>query len=516
MSDILGIASGAVTAYQRMLSTVSNNIANVSTDGYSRQSASLEANLPAKAGSSYIGTGVLFSAVKRAYDEFADSNLRKSTSDLMGQEPMVTYSQRVVDILGDKSIGLNSAFDTFFGAALNLSADPASTAQRSAFLRAAEGLTSRFSELSGQLTLVGDETRQSIESNVGQFNSLSQQLSLVNVQLNKEAESNNQPAELLDRRDLLLRQMSEFAAIKTKFQPNGVVNVSLSTSILQSVVVNGNTARPIGIDSNNGKLSFTLDPYGDAQPLDNINSGKLGGMSRFIKQVLDPAHSNLDSLAKVVVDQINQIQHKGVDGYGQMGQDLFAIDTKATHLAAGLSVALSDPLRVATGAQFRVTEGTQNTDSVRATVSYVSSNSTALISNPGLVNNPSPSAGLPATITADEGYKLITDVAPGAVSPTFFLDGATGDQQLQIITADGRHIAGRTLALADQLMLIDPKNNYITGTQYSDQYLNQSGPGGFEDLSVFYGAKAQVSASQMFDAKGNPHNRYHAASDDRG
>ncbi|MFZ9574871.1 MAG: flagellar basal body protein, partial [Limnohabitans sp.] len=41
MSDILGITSGAVSAYQRMLSTVSNNIANVSTDGYSRQSASL-------------------------------------------------------------------------------------------------------------------------------------------------------------------------------------------------------------------------------------------------------------------------------------------------------------------------------------------------------------------------------------------------------------------------------------------------------------------------------------------
>ncbi|MFZ9467978.1 MAG: flagellar basal body protein, partial [Limnohabitans sp.] len=105
MSDILGIASGAVSAYQRMLSTVSNNIANVSTDGYSRQSASLEANLPAKTGASYIGTGVMFSAVKRAYDEFADSNLRKSTSDLMGQEPMVTYSQRVIDIMGDKSIG---------------------------------------------------------------------------------------------------------------------------------------------------------------------------------------------------------------------------------------------------------------------------------------------------------------------------------------------------------------------------------------------------------------------------
>lgn len=503
MSDILGIASGAVSAYQRMLSTVSNNIANVSTDGYSRQSATLEANLPAKTGASYIGTGVMFSAVKRAYDEFADSNLRKSTSDLMGQEPMVTYSQRVIDIMGDKSIGLNSALDAFFGAALNLSADPASTVQRGAFLRAAEGLTSRFSELSGQLSLVGDETSQSIESDVGQFNSLANQLSLVNVQLSKEAEVKNQPAELLDRRDLLLRQMSEFAALKTKFQPSGSVSVSLGSSILQSLVVDGTTARPIGIDTANGKLNFVLDPYGDAQPLDNINSGKLGGMSRFIKQVLDSAHDNLDSLAQVVVDQINQIQRNGVDGYGQIGQNLFAVNASATHLAAALNVALSDPLRVATGAQFRVTEGAQNTDTVRASVTYTPSDAATLVSNPGLVNNGSIDAGVPVSITADEGYRHITDVAPGAVSPTFYLDNATGDQQLQIMTADGRHIAGSSLSLANQLLLIDLKNNYPEGTQYSEQYLNQSGAKGFEGLSVFYGAKAQVRSEQMYDANGN-------------
>jgi flagellar hook-associated protein FlgK len=503
MSDILGIASGAVSAYQRMLSTVSNNIANVSTDGYSRQTATLEANLPAKTGASYIGTGVMFSAVKRAYDEFADSNLRKSTSDLMGQEPMVTYTQRVIDIMGDKSIGLNSALDTFFGAALNLSADPASSVQRSAFLRAAEGLTSRFSELSGQLSLVGDETGQAIESDVGQLNSLANQLSLVNVQLSKEAEVKNQPAELLDRRDLLLRQMSEFAALKTKTLPSGVVSVSLGSSILQSVIVDGTTSRPIGIDTTNGKLNVVLDPYGDSQPVENINSGKLGGLSRFVKQVLDPAHDNLDSLAQVVVDQINTIQRNGVDGYGQIGQNLFAVNADAPHLAAGLNVALSDPLRIATGAQFRVTEGTQNIDNVRASVSFTPTDNPTLVSNPGLVNNGSVDAGVPVSITAEEGYKHVTDVAPGAVSPTFFLDGATGDQQLQIITADGRHIAGSSLNLANQLLLIDRKNNYPEGTQYSDQYLNQTDAKGFEGLSVFYGARAVVTSAQMYDANGN-------------
>jgi flagellar hook-associated protein FlgK len=503
MSDILGIASGGVMAYQRALSSVSNNIANVGTDGYTRQTSELTANLPAKVGASYLGTGVMFTAVKRAYDEFADSNLRKSTSDLMGQEPMVTYTQRIIDIMGDKSVGLNSALDTFFGAAINLSTDPASTVQRTAFLRATDGLTSRFAELSGQLDLVADEATQAMQSNLGQFNSLAGQLALLNGQLNREADVKNQPAELLDRRDLLLRQMAEFAPLKVKTQPNGGVVVSVGTGTSQSVVVEKTTARPIGIDTTNGKLNFVLDPYGDATAMEDISTGKLGGLTRVMKQVLGPAHDNLDALAKVVVDEINQVQRSGIDGYSQQGQDLLTISADVPHVAAALSLAVKDPLRVATASQFRVSEGAQNSDAVRANVTYTNADATSLVSNPGLVNNANAAAGIPVKIDSDEGYRFISDLAPGTVSPTIFLDHATGDQQLQIITADGRHIAGSTLNLDNQLLLINGKNNYPDGTQYSDKYLNQSGALGFGGLNVFYGIKAEVQSSQMFDANGN-------------
>jgi len=37
MSDILSISGSAVAAYQRALGTTSNNIANLSTVGYSRE-----------------------------------------------------------------------------------------------------------------------------------------------------------------------------------------------------------------------------------------------------------------------------------------------------------------------------------------------------------------------------------------------------------------------------------------------------------------------------------------------
>ena len=41
MSDLVTIASTAVSAYQRALGTVSNNIANVGTEGYSKQEVGL-------------------------------------------------------------------------------------------------------------------------------------------------------------------------------------------------------------------------------------------------------------------------------------------------------------------------------------------------------------------------------------------------------------------------------------------------------------------------------------------
>ena len=104
MSDLLGISSTAVAAYQRALGTVSNNIANVSTEGYSRQTSTLQQSAPAKQANMFLGTGVLFTSVKRAFDTFAESNLRNSNTDLATQSPMVEYTQRVMDIMGDKSV----------------------------------------------------------------------------------------------------------------------------------------------------------------------------------------------------------------------------------------------------------------------------------------------------------------------------------------------------------------------------------------------------------------------------
>ena len=502
MSDMLGIASNGISAYQRALSTVSNNISNVNTEGYSRQDVVLKDSAPKKMASMYVGTGVMLTNIKRQFDAFAESNLRNSTSDLASQKPMVDYAKRVMDIMGDKSIGLSSAFDQFFASASALSADPASTVQRTSFLRSADGVASRFGELNSQLDLIATETSEGIKSVAAQVNTLTGQLALINQSLAKSPTLEGQPAELLDRRDLTLRQLSDLVRTKVAFTTNGTVNVSLGTTMTQGLVVNGNKARPIGVDTSTvGKIELVLDPYGTTESLASASGGQLGGYQSFISQVLEPAQKNLSALAQTFVAEANTIQKNGIDGYGQMGADLFGFDPKAASPAAGMRLAVNDGMRVATAAQFRVSEGSTNITTTRATVKFNGTTPTTQLSNAQLVNNPNISAGVAFKVDGARAYTPVTSLAAG-VGATFYLDEAEPGQQLQVMTRDGRQVLGAALTETEKFQMMTAENGFAANANYSDAYLNKSGEYAYRDLDMFYGAKATVLYGQNFDQFG--------------
>lgn len=504
--DLLGISSSAVAAYQRALGTVSNNIANVGTDGYSRQTSNLVESAPIKQANTYFGSGAMYESVKRAFDVFAESNLRNSNTDLATQTPLVEYSQRVMDIMGDKSIGLSSALDAFFTSASNLSVDPASVIERTSFVTASQGVGSRFSELCGQLKLVQDETHQALESNAQQVNILTDQLALVNQQLTRSPTLQSQPAELLDKRDSLLRQLSEFSRLKTEFTPNGIVSVSLSDSMKQSVVVNGIKSYPIGFSNTDpNSTDMLLDPYGQSVPLSGASGGTMGGLNSFISQVLEPAKKGLDFLAQTFVDQVNTIHQAGIDGYGDLGTALFKIDPTASQPAAGVQLMVSDPMRISTGGLFRISQGVNNPGETTATVRFDGpAAADTIMSNPNLTNNPFTNNPLAVNIVGTSQQAFVTSIAAGATSSVVYLDNMQPGQNLQLLTKDGRHLLGQTLTEDQKYQILTPQNGFNNQLTYSDAYLNVTGNNAYRNMDVFYGAKASPLLEQQFDPFGNP------------
>ncbi len=505
MSDLLSIGSSGVAAYQRALSTVSNNIANVGTEGYVRQETALSENMPRQQGRVYLGTGVNVAGINRAYDQFLEQNLRNSTSELNTQGPMVNYANRVVDIMGSDTVGLNNSLDKFFATARSLSVDPSSVVLRQQLLRDADGLAAGFRELSNQMTTVDTETRDAINARVADINTLAGQIATVNKQMSKHPLVSRQPPDLLDQRDLLLTKLSKLVKINVTTAQNGAVDISVGTIASAGKIVVGDRSTPLMArfdEKDLSRVAIILDPYAKyPEEVAGVSSGELGGLMGFREQVLQPSFEALDNLATMVAGELNQIHANGIDLDGEVGKPLFTID-KITRMdplerttiqidraSAGIRLVIDDPKKIAAGALFRVIENPNNLSGTDAVLSYEPSyaDPTRVRSlSQVLKNNPNPSAGISAP--ADQ---LLGQIPLGASNWSVFIDNATEKQNIQVLTRDGRHLLGAPIAdEAARRALLTTNNGFIQGTTYSDQYLNETDETGYKQMSMFYGLKS--------------------------
>lgn len=328
MSDLLSLGRGGVQVYQRALNTTSNNIANLATEGYSRQETVIVDNVPRQDGRHFLGTGSIVEAIGRNFDAFIEQSLRSSISDLETQTPLIDYAERVVDILGSQRTGLTGALDTFFSAARAVSSDSASAELRASFLSEADGLAQRLRTLGGQLDVLNTETSEALQTQIDRINTLSEQLATVNAELNRRGLLSRQAPRLLDQRDSLLRELSTVAKIRVTEAPSGAVDVSIGTTNNRGKVVEGKVARQLDaeIDPQTLGVKLILDKRSKYEVVSGVGSGALGGVLAFRDQVLDPSVRQLDFLAQTIATQFNGIHRLGMDALGRLGEDLFTID----------------------------------------------------------------------------------------------------------------------------------------------------------------------------------------------
>jgi flagellar hook-associated protein FlgK len=371
---------------------------------------------------------------------------------------------------------------------------------------------------------VQQQTQQDLDSSVNQINTLTDQIAKVNIQLSKQKTENSQPPDLLDQRDLLLKQLSVFARINTQFEVNGIVKVSAGPTINADVLVDNQKSFMIAANYDSAsteKVALVLDPYGKASTLGRITSGSLSGILAFRAQVLGGSRTALDGLAQTFATEVNKIHQEGVNGYGNAGQALFIFDSKALNPAGGMKVAFDDPLMVAAGAQFRVVEGAENPSGTNAKVAYdlspaATTGDKAAVAVAGppplqtvLLNNASAGIAKPINVSSSLGVASVAAVNLGMQDVSVYLDNMQPGQQLQIYTRDGRHILGSTdISALAQDNLLKKENGFAPGATLNDDYLNKSGISassaqvfGYKGMDVFYGAQANVPAEPILDSK---------------
>ena len=327
MTDLLSIGSSGINVYKRALSTVSNNIANIGTEGYSKQVADLNQSTPKPEGAHFLGTGAYFDGVRRQYDSFLESSLQSATADLESQTAAATYSKRLLDLLGDDEIGLTAALNKFFSAAQQVATDPASTAYRASYLRTSEELASRINSLDDQMQALSDQVDSEISADVDSVNVLADQIVEINKQLTKKKFEKDQAPGILDQRDQLLRELSEYSSITTRFSAQGMATVALGTGRDARVLIDGVESRTLKMSSSNaGVVELSVSNLEEDLPVERLGSGSLSGLELFKSTVLKPSRDDLDSLIQTFAQSINDIQGDGLDLNGAAGQPLFVFE----------------------------------------------------------------------------------------------------------------------------------------------------------------------------------------------
>lgn len=352
MSDLIGIGVSGLSAYQRALATTSNNIANLQTEGYVRQRAVLASSAQDGSSTISIGAGVRFAEVQRLYDRFAEENLQRATSGLEAEQGMLKELQALQNAIGSSEAGLHGAFQDFFDSARELEASPASAGSRAGFLAKAEGLAARFRALASTASNLDDGTRAQIDQAVGETNTLLEQIASLNAQLLKRTSASEQPMQLLDQRDISIREITKKLGVTVVIGQSGAANIYAGDSASGAALVENGRARVMSASFDPydyGKSEFVLDAKSQPVVLPGIRSGLIGGLIRFRREGLGTASNKLDELALAFGRAVNKIHRQGIDSSGRPGEDLFyvgprfVVDGAANGGSARLGVTVLDP-----------------------------------------------------------------------------------------------------------------------------------------------------------------------------
>jgi flagellar hook-associated protein 1 len=327
MGDILSTSVSGLLAFQQALDVTSNNISNSATPGYSVESIKLAEQPGSGTGGGYFGNGVNVQSVTRSYDEMLAAQVRSSQSSYSSFNTLSTQAAQIDNMLSSSSTGLTATLQSFVNSLQSLSTAPASTAQRQVVLSQAQSLVTQLKSYQAQLTTQSQDLEAQVGNTVNQVNTLAQNIASLNGQIAAASGGGQTPNQLMDQRDSLVDQLSQYVNVNAITQSNGEMDIYVGSG--QPLVVSGTaqtlvasqdpndaSESDIGIAAGNGNVSDITK---------EINGGTLGGLLATRSQVLDPTENALGQIAIGIASVMNEQQASGMDLTGAQGQPMFAV-----------------------------------------------------------------------------------------------------------------------------------------------------------------------------------------------
>lgn len=338
--DTLQIGGRGLGAAAAGIDVTSHNVANVNTPGFRRRRLVTATATQVQRNGLFLGTGVKVTGVRRETDRLLSARVvgaAGSAAAASMRESVLTLAESYFDESGEN--GVHGALAGLYDALAALSADPSDTGARAA----AVGAAARFSTTTRRVATGLTEGMADIQAGV------TERISTVNGHLAAVAQLNKQigrsgasfgPADLLDRRDQLVRELGELVGARVEYAADGQATVMLGGH----AVVSGKSARSLtGAVDSSGDLLVSVDLGSADIDLTGSLGGEVGGLLQSVSS-MGAWRDELDSVVVSVADALNAQHALGFDANGAAGGALFSYVASSPSTTLAVDAALSsDP-----------------------------------------------------------------------------------------------------------------------------------------------------------------------------
>jgi flagellar hook-associated protein 1 FlgK len=326
MADLLQTGLSGIYSSQAKLNTTSHNIANISTEGYSRQSVLTETAGAERYGDSFIGQGSIVASVERAYDKFAFTENNINSSQLAYATEIYQQNNQIDLLISNESTSITQPVLNMFESISGVADNPNMLETRTVFLESAANMVNQYNRIYDNLEIQYSNINSDIENTAKAVTALGENIASLNLQISALLgnSGNNNANDLLDQRDKAINDLSEYVDVSIVTTENAMVNVYIGSgqalimgsNALQLTTVNGDPD-PLRkeLALTNGKSTSLI----DGERL----GGKIAGLFDTRNNDLERAFNQLGQNVIGLTHSINEQQKEGMTLNGEIGDNIF-------------------------------------------------------------------------------------------------------------------------------------------------------------------------------------------------
>lgn len=320
MGDItqaLRTAQSGLLVNQQTLNVVSDNVANLNTEGYSRKLVNTEPRVIAG-----VGAGVQISEITRLVDEGLLKSLRQEYGDLNALTVQENFYSRTQDLFGapGDNNSLAHQVQDFQSSLESLTLSPDKSLEQSDLIRRAQDVILRLQSMSATIQDLRLQADNDIASKVSDMNKIVQNIDQLNDDIISNGSVGRDVSDLRDNRDKLIDQLSQIVDIRYFFRNDGdvVIFTAGGRTLVDTVPpeITHEPASSVAATTTKAEGDFSGIYVGNIEPRNDITSELLGGDLKGLvdlrDKILPNMQSQLDEFAAELRDTFNQIHNRGV------------------------------------------------------------------------------------------------------------------------------------------------------------------------------------------------------------